>query len=87
MIGIDFGAAVVAAPEVSAERFGAAGHNVGDGALVRWQHRAAMRRKVAVREAAEDIRDFDHGVGPGSEAAQSLLDGRRRETCATAISV
>jgi hypothetical protein len=82
MIGIDFGAAAIAAPDVSAERFGAAGHDVGDGALVRWQHRAAMRRKVAVREAAEDIRDFDHGVSLGSEAAHQLVEeGLERAAC------
>ena len=35
-----------------------------------------MRCKVAVREAAEDLRDFDHGSGPGSEAAHHLVEER-----------
>jgi len=76
MIGIDFGAAVVAAPKVAAERVSPAGHDVRDGALVRWQHCAAMRRKVAVRKAAEHVRDFNHGCGPRSEAAHHLIKER-----------
>jgi len=52
---------MVAAPEVSAERFRAAGKDVGNGTPMRRQHRRAMRRQVVVREAAEDIRDLDHG--------------------------
>src|SRR5262249_3390001 len=35
-------AAVIAAPLLSAERFGLAGDDVGDGATMRWQHRRAM---------------------------------------------
>jgi len=35
MVGVDLGAAMIAAPQVSAERFGATGKNVGDGAPVR----------------------------------------------------
>ena len=61
MVGVDFVAARIAAPEVPAERFGAAGQNVGDGAPMRWQHRCAMGRQVIVCEAAQDVRDFDHG--------------------------
>ena len=66
MIGIDLGAALLAAPEVAAERFGAAGYDVGDGAPMRRQHRRApfagiMSRQVVVREAAEDVRNLDHG--------------------------
>jgi hypothetical protein len=38
MIGIDLGAAGVAAPEVPAERFGTAGQDVGDGAPMRRRH-------------------------------------------------
>src|SRR5215471_9062441 len=72
MIGIDLGAAMVAAPEVSAECFGAAGQDVGDGAPVRRQDRRAMRRQIAIREAAEDVRDLDHS-GCASETAHQLV--------------
>jgi hypothetical protein len=44
-----------------AERLSAAGKDVGDGAPVRRQHRRAMDRLVVIREAAEDLRDLDHG--------------------------
>jgi len=51
---------MVAAPEGSAEHRRATGKNVGDGATMRWRHRRAMGRQVAVRETAEDISDLDH---------------------------
>ena len=59
-IGVDLGAAMIAAPQVSAEGFGATRENVGDGASVRRQDRRAMRRQIVVREAAKDVRDLDH---------------------------
>jgi len=61
VVGEDLGAALVTAPEMSAERRGAAGKNVGDGAPMRRQHRRTMDRLVVIREAAEDFRDLDHG--------------------------
>ena len=60
MVGVDLGAAMIAAPQVSAERFGATRKHVGDGAPVRRQDGRAMRRQIVVREAAEDVRDLDH---------------------------
>lgn len=33
-----------------------------------------MGRQVAIREAAEDIRDLDHGQCPASEAGHQLVD-------------
>ena len=60
MVGVDLGAAMIAAPQVSAERFGATGKNVGDGAPVRRQYGRAMRRQIVVRETVEDLRDLDH---------------------------
>jgi hypothetical protein len=61
VVGEDLGMALVAAPEVSAERLGAAGQDVGDGAPLRRQQRRGMRRQVVVRKAAEDRRELDHG--------------------------
>ena len=61
VVGEDLGPALVTAPEVAAERLGAAGKDVGDGAPVRRRHRRAMDRLVVIREAAEDLRDLDHG--------------------------
>jgi hypothetical protein len=61
VVGEDLGTALVTAPEVAAERLGAAGKDVGDGAPVRRRHRRAMDRLVVIREAAEDLRDLDHG--------------------------
>ena len=73
MIGVNLGAALIAAPEVSAEGFGAAGQDVGDGAPVRWQNRRAMRRQIAVRETAENFRDLDHSACAASEIAHQLV--------------
>ena len=79
MVGIDLGAARVAAPEAPAERFGAAAQNVGDGAPMRRQHRRApfasiMSRQVVVREAAEDLRNLDHGRCLPSQAGHQLIE-------------
>jgi len=51
---------MIAVPDRSAEHRRATGKNVGDGATMRWRHRRAMGRQVAVRETAEDISDLDH---------------------------
>src|SRR5262249_54256399 len=76
---INLGAALIAAPEVSAERFGTASQDVGDGAPVRWQDRSTMRRQVALREAAENVRDLDHGGCAALEAAHQFVeDGLER---------
>ena len=82
VIGEDLGVAFVATPDVSAERLGAAGHDVVDGAPMRWQHRRAMGREVVRREAAEDVRDLDHGQAAASEAAhQSVENATQRDAC------
>jgi hypothetical protein len=65
---------MIAAPEVSAERFRAASQNVGDGAPMRRQYGRAMRRQVVVRKAAEDVRDLDHGRCSASEAGHQLVE-------------
>src|SRR6516225_11772725 len=64
------GAAVIAAPLLSAECFGAAGDDVGDGATVRWEHRRAVSLHIAACEAAERVRHFGHA----SEAAHHLVE-------------
>jgi len=79
MVGIDLGAARITAPEVPAERFGATGHDVGDGASMRSQHRRApfasiMSRHVVVRETAEDVRNLDHGRYLPSQAGHQLVE-------------
>jgi hypothetical protein len=66
----DLGGTFVAAPEMSAESLGAAGKDIGDGALMGWWHRRAMGRQVIAREAAEDVCDLDHGGTAGSEAGR-----------------
>src|SRR6201984_2310010 len=70
------GAAVIAAPLLSAERFGPAGDDVGDGATMRWQHRRAMSCHIAGCEAAERVRHFGHA----SEAAHHLMSSLRKDT-------
>jgi len=60
---MDLGAARGAALEVSAQGFGPAGQDVGDGAPMRGRHRRAMGRLVAGSEAAEDVGDVDHAGG------------------------
>src|SRR3981081_4836501 len=64
MEDVQQGAAVIAAPLLSAERFGPAGDDVGDGATMRWQHRRAVSRQIAPPETAEHVRP----VGPASDA-------------------
>jgi hypothetical protein len=64
------GAAVIAAPLLSAERFGPAGDDVGDGATMRWRHHRAVSRHIAACEAAERVRHFGHA----SEAAHHLVE-------------
>ena len=71
---MDLGAALGAAPEVSAEGFGPTSHEVGDGAPMRRQHRRAMDLEVVVAEAAEHVRDFDHDRAAGSEASHDLVE-------------
>ncbi len=80
VIGEDLGAALIATPEVSAEGFGSARQDIGDGTLMGRQHRRAMRREVGGGEAAEDVRDLDHGGAAASEAAhQSVQDTTQRD--------
>jgi hypothetical protein len=57
---------------VSAQGLGPARQDVGDGAAVRRRHRRAMGRLVAGSEAAEDVRDLDHGRSsePGHEPVE-----------------
>ena len=75
----DLGGTFVAAPEMSAESLGAAGKDIGDGALMGWWHRRAMGRQVIAREAAEDVRDLDHGGTAASEVGhQSIKDLSQR---------
>jgi hypothetical protein len=75
----DLGDALVAAPEMSAESLGAAGKDIGDGALMRWRYRRAMDRQVVVCEAAEDVRHLDHGGAAVSEVGhQSIEDLSQR---------
>ena len=61
---------------MSAESLDAAGKDIGDGALMRWRHRRAMGRQVVAREAAEDVRDLDHGGTTGSEAGHQSIEDR-----------
>ena len=71
---MDLGAALGAAPEVSAKGFGPTGHEVGDGAPMRRQHQRAMDLQVVVAEAAEHVRDFDHDRVPESKAGHDLVE-------------
>ncbi len=64
MVGIDFGAALAAAPKVPAKRLRAAGKNIGDGAPVRGQNPRTVHRQIAVSKAAEDVRNLDHSWCP-----------------------
>ena len=63
-------AAVGAAPLLSAERFGPARQDVGDGAAMRGQHRRAMSLQIAACEAAENLRHPGHR----SEAAHHPVE-------------
>ncbi len=81
MVGIDVLVATIATPEMPAERFGAAGQNVRDGAAMRGRNSRAMRRKVAVREAAEDVRNLGPGCArpykPDISLSRMALSGAR----------
>ncbi len=74
MVGEDLSGALVAVPEMSAESLGAALLDVGDGALMGWQHQCAMGRQVIAREAAEDVRDLDHDGATASEAGHQFVE-------------
>src|SRR5882724_12400121 len=82
VVGVDLGAAVIAAPQVPAERVRSAGEDVGDGTPVRGQHRRTMGRQIVLREAAEDIRECDHDWSTGSQVDHELVEGRlERSAC------
>src|SRR5271168_4688436 len=72
------GAAVIAAPLLSAERFGPAGDDVGDGATMRWQHRRAVSCHIAACEAAERVRHFGHASEAAHHLVEQLAQGRPR---------
>ena len=82
MVGEHLGVARLAVPDLAAERRGAAVENVLDGAPMRGQHRRAMRREVARREAAEHLGDLDHdraseaGHQPIEQSVQRCPGGR-----------
>jgi hypothetical protein len=59
-----FVATMIATPEVPSERLCAASENVGDGTAMRRRHRRAMCLEIVLREPAEDVGNFDHGVSP-----------------------
>src|SRR5271165_2295403 len=69
MVREHLGVACLTAPDLTAERCGAAVENVLDGAPMRGQHRRAVSREVVRREAAEHVGDLDHDRA--SEAAIS----------------
>ena len=68
------GGAAIAAPEMAAEGLGAAGLDGGDGTQMGRRHRRAMGRQIPIREAAEDVRDLDHGEPAGSKAGRQLIE-------------
>ena len=72
------GATVIAAPLLSAEYFGAAGDDVGDGATMRWEHRRAMSLLVAAPETAESVRQFGHASEAAHHLVEQLAQGRPR---------
>lgn len=61
MVGIDLGAARLAAPEMATQRGAAAGDDVGERPPVRGQHGRAVPRDMLVREASADVGQIDHG--------------------------
>ena len=65
VVGKDLGAALVAAPQVSSEGWGAAGDDVGDGAAMRGGHRRAMSRQVIAGKPTEDVGQLDDSLGGG----------------------
>ena len=74
MPGEHLGGAMVTAPEMPAERLGAAGLDISDGTQMRRRHRRAMGRQIAIRETSEDVRDLDHGRFAASEAGHQLIE-------------
>ena len=74
MIGERLAVARFAAPDLAAKRGGAAVEDVLDGAPMRRWHRRAVGPQALVREAAEDVRDFDHGRPAGSEADRQPVE-------------
>ena len=74
VVGEELGAAMVAAPEVSAESFGAAGDDVGDGTAMRGGYRWAIGRQVSAREPTQDVGELDHGRRPRSEPGHQLVE-------------
>jgi len=60
MVGERLDITFVAAPDLAAERSGAAVEDVGDGAPMRGWHRRAVRVEVVRREATEHVGDLDH---------------------------
>ncbi len=71
-------AAVIAAPQLSAERFGPARQEVGDGAPMRGQHRRTMRLQVAASEATENVRHLGHASEAAHHRVEQLAQGRPR---------
>jgi hypothetical protein len=72
------GAAVIAAPQLSAERFGPARQDVGDGATMRGQHRRPMRLQIAAPKATEDVRHLGHASEAAHHLVEQLAQGRPR---------
>src|SRR6202045_1418555 len=70
------GAAVIAAPLLSAERFGPASDDVGDGTTMRWQHRRTMSRQIAAPETAESVRHLGHASEAAHHLVEQLAQGR-----------
>lgn len=72
------GAARIAAPLLSAESFGPAGDDVGDGAAMRWRHRRAMSLQIAAPEATENVRHLGHASEAAHHLVEQLAQGRPR---------
>jgi hypothetical protein len=79
------GATVIAAPQLSAERFGPAGDHVGDGATMRWQHRRTMRLQITATKATEDVRHLGHASEAAHHLVEQLAQGRPRRLCQMGI--
>ena len=84
MVGEHLAVARLAAPDLAAERGGAAVEDVRNGALMRRWHRRAVGREVVRREATEHLGELDHdrtseaGHQPIEQRMQRRL-GRRGE--------
>ena len=74
-------AAVGAAPLLSAERFGPARQDVGDGAAMRGQHRRAMSLQIAAGELAEYVRHPGHRSEVAHHPVEQPAQGRPRRFC------